>query len=336
MKSARILAPLALAFAAAVIFGVRGQGSGKRPATVAAPSVSETPAATSPPSTSAPAPEQSVLPEIVFLEEAGAEPLSGRPRPTSQRLPTVNGNRRIVNARPITTKDQGEFICPRWSPDGLKLLVSRPGYTGLYTVGSNGGEIVQLTASEGIGFGADWNETGEIEIRTSDGERQRLKADGTPADSVPIESDSPRAEIITKEDTIFYQPAPGEAPIPISSGEDRYFGGAISPDGKFIAYMGLQTGIHIQPLDGSSPPVNVGAGDSPTWFPDSSGIVYQITQDDGHNLVAGDLYSVTVDGKTVSNLTQTNESIELHPSVSPDGTRIAFESDGMIYVGELQ
>lgn len=335
MKSVHVLGLLAAAIVVAIIVTVRGRGPTPAPVVASAPAVS---------SSSAPLPsaggeeprKQEEPPEIVFLEEAGSYTPADRPRPTAMRMPVTNGNRRVANARSITSKEQGEFVSPRWSPDGLELLVSRPGFTGLFTVGANGGDVTQLTAKEGIGFGADWNEAGEIDTRSNDGERQKFNPDGTPADSVSIEEDSSRVGTFTKDDTVFYRPAPGEAPVALTTGEDRYFGGVLSPDGKHMVYNGLHTGLYVKPVDGSAPPVHLGIGTEPRWLPDSSGVVYQVTSDDGHNLMSGDLYTATVNGETVSNLTQTDNSIELSPSVSPDGTRIAFEADGQIYVGDLQ
>ena len=82
--------------------------------------------------------------------------------------------------------------------------------------------------------------------------------------------------------------------------------------------------------------MHIGYGTHPTFLPDSSGIVYTVTQDDGHNLVSGDLFMSSLDGRTVSNLTGNSFAIETKPSVSPDGRKIAFEADGKIYVGSFQ
>lgn len=335
MKALKIVAFLAALGAIAAILAVRGRGPAPVKAT-ASEQARQDQAAPLPETEKETPPRSEAAPEIVFLEEAASSQSPDRPRPTAQRMPAVNGTRRVVNARPITTKEQGEFVSPRWSPDGLELLVSRPGFIGLYTVGAHGGEITQLTNKEGIGFGADWTENGEIATRTNDGQTQKLNPDGSPADSLEVEADASRVGTFTKDDTVFYRPAPGEAPVPLTSGEDRYYGGVVSPDGKYIAYNGLHTGVYVQPLDGSAPPVSLGHGVSPRWLPDSSGVVYNVTADDGHNLIAGDLYLATTDGQNVSNLTQTENTVELNPAVSPDGTKVAYEADGVVYVGELQ
>jgi Tol biopolymer transport system component len=252
------------------------------------------------------------------------------------KQPKVNGNRRITDARPVTSKEDGEFIMPRWSPDGLELLFSRPGHNGLYTKGVDGGLIKQVTDREGVGFRAKYTANGDISTNSNDGESQTFKPDGAPADSVAFEKDTSMVGTFTKDDTVYYRAAPGEAPRAITDANDRYFGGVVSPDGKYIAYNGLHTGIYVAPLDGSSPPVNIGEGNSPSFLPDGSGVAYFVSRDDGHNIIGSDIYLSSTDGQNVSNLTQTEGTSEVEPSISPDGTRVAYEVDGQVYVGQLR
>jgi len=275
--------------------------------------------------------------DVFFLEEAGsADALKAKAATTGSHGPKVNGTRQVVSARSITSKDDGEFMAPRWSPDGLELLVSKPGYNGLFTVGAQGGGITQVTDRESVGFRGEWDPEGQIVAKNNNGEKQRYNADGTPVDGISIENDNSIVGTFTKDDLVYYRERPGEAARVVSQGEDRYYGGVVSPDGKYIAYNGLHSGIYVQPLDGSSPPVRVGAGSEPTWTPDSSAIVFSYAQDDGHNLVQGDLYYASADGSQVSNLTNGSNAIETHPNISPDGKYIAYESNGQIYVGSLR
>lgn len=271
---------------------------------------------------------------VFFLPEADPG-YTSRPRPSSRKLPVANGTRRIGPPRAITTKSEGEFISPRWSPDGLELMFSKPGYNGLYAKGVEGGALREITDSNHVGFKSKWNPDGTISAIGNDGREQKLNPDGTPVDAPSPLDDSNYVGAFTQDDKVYYRFAPGEPARVISEGDDRFYGGVVSPDGRYIAYNGLYTGLYIAPLDGSHPPVYLGEGHSPSWLPDGSGIVYNVSIDDGHQLLASDLYLATVDGSAVSNLTQSPDQIEINPSVSPDGQWVAYEVDGVIYVAPL-
>lgn len=273
--------------------------------------------------------------DVYFLSEAAATGPSA-PKSKTMRQPEVNGTRRVIDTQPVTSKADGDFISPHWSPDGLQLLFSKPGYDGLYAKGLNGGPITQITDRPNVGFKAKWGENGQIETRSNTGETQTFNPDGSPVDSVAIETDDSIVGTFTKDDTVFLRQNPGEPARAITAGADRFYGGVISPDGKYVAYNGLATGLYVQPLDGSSPPISLGEGYSPSFLPDSSGIVYNISEDDGHVLTGSDLYLSSLDGKTVSNLTQTPDQVEVNPSVSPDGSHISYEMDGVVYIATLR
>lgn len=280
------------------------------------------------------APKVEAKPQVYFLNEAGTEAPASRPQ--SNRAPKVTGTARITDVRAITTPEEGDFMAPQWSPDGLELMFSKAGYSGLYTKGILGGELNEVTGKDHIGYGAEWTRDGKIVAKNNNGERQEFHPDGSPASGVDPISDANVTGAFSANDTVYYREAPGEAPVPVSAGSDRYYGGVVSPDGKYLAYNGLETGIYVKPLDGSGPAVHIGEGTSPSFTPDSNAIVFSVTQDDGQNLIAGDIYMSSLDGQTVSNLTQNSPEIEQKPVVSPDGQKIAYEVDGQILVGTLQ
>jgi len=274
------------------------------------------------------------LENVFFLPEAD-QSYASQPRVSSRKQPVVNGTRRLGPPRAVTSKAEGEFIAPRWSPDGLELLFSRPGYAGLFVKGADGGKLIQVTDKEGVGFKTKWNPDGSITALSNTGEKQTFLPDGTPVEGPSPYDDDSYVGAFTKDDKVYYRAAPGEPARVVSEGDDRFYGGVVSPDGRYIVYNGLYSGLYIKPLDGSGPTVYLGEGYSPSWLPDSSGIVYNISVDDGHQILASDLYLATVDGTNISNLTQTPDTIELNPSVSPDGSAVAYESDGVIYVAPL-
>jgi eukaryotic-like serine/threonine-protein kinase len=111
---------------------------------------------------------------------------------------------------------------------------------------------------------------------------------------------------------------------------------AISPDGQFLAYVGVTAGaaeIFLQPTDGGRA-VNITDGQpgdqiSPDWSPDGHRLVFVSYEQNGASIVTmpptgGDvrrLYTVTY-----------GAGVPRAPKWSPDGSRIAFEQGDSIVV----
>ncbi len=122
----------------------------------------------------------------------------------------------------------------------------------------------------------------------------------------------------------------------LTSAQGLEFLPAISPDGKFLAYVGAadrRAKIFLQPTDGGRP-VNItdslpGSQLSPDWSPDGRRLVFVSGDSGGVSIVTmpptgGDvrrLYSVGFGGGT-----------PFAPKWSPDGTRIAFEQGDSVLV----
>ena len=138
---------------------------------------------------------------------------------------------------------------------------------------------------------------------------------------------------------VFVMNGDGSNPVDLSPAgtfgdEDPQF----SPDGRWIAFTrwmdstgGLLHIFRMRP-DGSAAvdltPGLQGAG-SPTFSPDGRQIAFTI--DTNPNPMAG-FYTLAImntDGSGITNLTPTDESFELRPDFSPDGTRIIFERSPM-------
>lgn len=264
------------------------------------------------------------LPGNVSLEGERTNPLLKMP-------PLKEGSRRVVGVRKVSDKARdGHFLSPKWSPDGLQMLVSRPGYSGIYVIDARTGQM--RFVADGSAYGASWTADGKIQVRDEDGNLKTIRPDGT-VESVEPASASDAA--FAENDTIFARGADGSA-IPITASDDKYFNPVTSPDGKSVVYQGLTSGLYMAPADGSGEPVYIGRGNNPVWTPGSDGVVFDVTTDDGHYLTSGDLYYVDSDLSERTNLTPGSDSIDQMPTLSPDGREIAYESDGEIYVGELR
>jgi Tol biopolymer transport system component len=109
-----------------------------------------------------------------------------------------------------------------------------------------------------------------------------------------------------------------------------------SPDGKKVAFEIMGGNMYVMNADGTGL-VDLGDGHRPQWAPDSEYLVYMITKDDGHNFLASDLYVIRRDGQEKTQLTATGDKLEMNPSWSADGKKIAFDVmlEGAIYVLEI-
>jgi len=103
---------------------------------------------------------------------------------------------------------------------------------------------------------------------------------------------------------------------------DRY--PSWSPDGQYLAFYstrsdGLRFDIYLVNRDGSNVRrVTFGEAAYPAWSPDGSKLIYS-------SQVEGDLFVVSADGGTPTQLTNTS-GVDRNPVWSPDGRQIAYVS----------
>lgn len=240
-----------------------------------------------------------------------------------------SGTRRVVDTQPLTNREEhGEFLLPRFSPDGLSILMSGPGHQGLYVMSVLGGDPIPV--SDANGFAARWTPDGRIMIPDDEGYIRVYGPDGileeVRADDRPV---------ISRDDIIFRRTSPSDPGVPMTGDDDRYFNPVLSPDGSKVVYQGLYTGLYMANADGTGKPQYLGPGYNPSWLPDSTGFVFDMTLDDGHDVLEGHLYFVDREGTERTNMTPASELIAQMPTVGADGT-IVFEVDGQIYTGKVQ
>lgn len=234
---------------------------------------------------------------------------------------------RLVEAHQVA---RGDYLAPRFAPDGGELLVTGPKLRGLYLAPVAGGAVRQINDDPEAGVRARWLPDGRIAYRAPRaGARRDLVVDRAGTVRV-LAAAAPTA--FTRDDRMYVDR--GGKLVEIGSG-DRFFGAIVAPDGDHVVFQGLVTGLHVYTRS-TGVLRHVGPGTAPAWSPDSKRLVFEVTEDDGHAIVASDLYLYDVAADRVSVLTATDHAIERRPSISPDGARLAYDDDaGGVFVARL-
>jgi Tol biopolymer transport system component len=95
--------------------------------------------------------------------------------------------------------------------------------------------------------------------------------------------------------------------------------------------------MFVMNIDGTNL-IDLGKGNRPRWSFDSKKIIYMITEDDGHDFIASDIFIINADGTQKKNLTDTTKLIEMNPNFAPDCKSFVFDvvNDGSIYLMNIE
>lgn len=225
-----------------------------------------------------------------------------------------------------------------WSDDSRSILARVSKYEGVRRLTAikvfdlvEGEEEIVLDYRAGVSGIPQWAETDDAVVLYSHGQTQIMRAPGDNQGlQEPMEMQAEqsliRAGTMPARDIESIDPFPGE----------QYLNAVSSPDKERIVFEVMGGDMHVVNTDGTGL-TNLGRGDRPQWSPDGEYIVYMITEDDGHNYTASDIYAIRTDGTGQTRLTDSPSHLFMNPSWSPDGSRIVFNdmNDGKIYVIEV-
>ncbi|MBA3459986.1 MAG: PD40 domain-containing protein [Deltaproteobacteria bacterium] len=242
-------------------------------------------------------------------------------------VPTFAHAERLVETREIV---RGDFLAPQYSPDGRQILLTASQLRGLYVLAD--GSVSELTDAAEAGVHAKWTSDGSIHYRAlSNGTRRDLVIGRDRA----IRAAAATSPVAFTQDDRMYVVDRSKRLARIGSG-DRFFGAVIAPDGDKVVFQGLETGLYLY-IRSSGALRYIGPGTAPSWSPDSTRLAYEVTEDDGHMIVASDLYIYTLAADRAEPVTTTDRAIERRPSFAPSGNALVFDDNtGGIFVGRLE
>ncbi|MBR5639509.1 MAG: PD40 domain-containing protein [Muribaculaceae bacterium] len=249
----------------------------------------------------------------------------------------------------LLIKGEQGLMAPIWSPDGSQIAVTGDNFVGIWVAQADGTDLHQVSKAPGAGYQMRWESNQEILSTPYSIENQKRMtriervnaATGKIQEVAPATRDLKRSTVMGATNvfqTMLDEPQNATAKI---AGLSEYAGNwvinpALSPDGTKIAFQIVTKGLFVCNADGTEL-VSLGKGSHATWLPDSHNLMMTLIADDGHRFIGSDIYCVNIDSGNAINITPNSETIPITITVSPDGTKLAFDNDtdGAIYIINL-
>ena len=275
-------------------------------------------------------------------------------------LVTNSFAQQIEVKEPQLIKEAGtEAYYPKFTPDGKTILLTSENNSGLKAFNLKTKQVEQLTTADGAG----WNPVVSDDSKTicfrqidysvdpfglasfhsynlESKQTQQLTApsvDMAPTQTLSLMKSKAaiKSPVIayTSEDLQIAVEKGGQKTILTPNGADKsYIWVQLSPDKTKIVYNASET--FICDLSGKIL-ANLGKLNAPQWL-NNDWVVGMDDSDDGHVVVKSNIIGISVNGKVRQELTQLGDKIAMFPAVSPDGSKIAFNTlQGELYIMEI-
>lgn len=261
----------------------------------------------------------------------------------------------------------GAYFYPKFGHDGSYLLLTSVNYAGLKKWELSSRELKVLTDEPGAGYASRISDDGQELLYTRielvnrlrhnslhsismvSGEKRKLTEPGreaiTPAFAGSralyvkagklVKGTVKQTELknmiaIENRKMVLYSSAGRKVIDPIG-GDASYIWPSISPDGTNLLFTVAGRGTYVSSLSGKNP-VALGKLNAPVWL-NNNWIVGMDDKDDGGRVVESTLWLASADGRRKQQFTSASGYIAMYPAVSPDGNRIAFNTDkGEVYI----
>lgn len=237
----------------------------------------------------------------------------------------------LNNYNPVTS-DSIFLAKPKWDNSGNLLLATGEHNTGVYTINITDRSINLISDKRGLGSKVSWSSDNSIvTVRNNKIElvNNNYRTKVACSDTL-VYVDLKKKQVILSNTNQSFQKE-------ITSSPALYYNVLISPDKKWIvAHLRSEIILFSSKSKGDS--IKVGTGIASSWSPDSKYLFYFLDESkDGHSISNSELYAYSLSDNTISKLTQTDDYTEMWPSVSPDGSKLAFSDGktGIIYITDL-
>ena len=126
-----------------------------------------------------------------------------------------------------------------------------------------------------------------------------------------------------------------QAVKPLDSVKGQIFNVSFSPDGKTILFK--RPGRKIFTLKENTTKAKlIAEGEMPCWSPSGKFIVFSKTKEDGYKYLSSDIFICDSEGGNERQITRSKDELEMRPDWSPDGKKIACDSNGKIILINLE
>ena len=238
-------------------------------------------------------------------------------------------------ARAITSRGSAGGL--DWTPDGRLVFTSNAGRRfGLWVMNADGSEAKQLTEGGGspqvspdgryIFHKSPRSQSPQVWRVDSDGSNPKQLTDGPGVEAFALTPDGRWIIYSFYTPSIWKIPADGGTPTNVADGQAFHL--RVSPDGRLLAYTGLdpQTNrlrLTVLTLEGGTSvktfDLPVSAGDLFHWLPDSRGVVYADTRGG-----VGNLWRLPVEGGPPMQITDFKSDHINFFAYSSDGKQLAL------------
>jgi len=282
---------------------------------------------------------------------------------------TSEAQLRITKVEKLPLSTSQEWAYPRFSPDGKRVYFTAAQGNGIWVYSPQSRATRQITVDAKSGSSFNISPDGnQIVYRRSVWDRKtktrkqevvlknlstgssRVLASG-PDVSVPVFSQDivlysikgetknlasirnlDEVSILGIEETKIALVRNGKKVLLDPLGKGSYIWPSLSPDKKLIVAYDMDQGSFVCDLDGNIIS-KLGRRDAAVWTRSGKWILYMVDRDDGYRILSSDLYAISPDGVTVTQLTATEEVMEMHPQCSPTENKIVYSTlGGEIYL----